>query len=236
MFLHVIDLNPRIGSEIRTDLQTLLDGREAETIRDVLERRGVVFFRGLSISDEQQVAFARTLGSTVQSEGEDGIYKVSLDRKVNARADYLKGSMFWHFDGSLHPYPNYAALLRAVKLSDTGGQTEFCNTYAAYDDLPDADKQAIAELRVMHSAERSQYYVTPEMSYEEIQFWQRTPGKECPLVWTHRSGASPCCSVPRRITSSACRPSRAEHCWHGCVTGPRSLSMSTTTHGSRAIC
>ena len=73
-------------------------------------------------------------------------------------------------------------------MSETGGQTEFCNTYAAYDDLPQADKDAIADLRVVHSAERSQYYVRPEMSYEEITFWQKSPTKSCPLVWTHQSG------------------------------------------------
>jgi alpha-ketoglutarate-dependent taurine dioxygenase len=96
--------------------------------------------------------------------------------------------MFWHFDGSLQPYPNLATLLRAMKLSDSGGQTEFCNTYAAYEDLPEADKEAIAGLRVVHSAERSQYYVRPEMSYEEITFWQKSPTKSCPMVWTHQSG------------------------------------------------
>ena len=120
----------------------------------------MVFFRGLDIDDEQQVAIAKTLGAIVQNEGVEGIYKISLDKNVNQRADYLKGSLFWHFDGSLQPYPNLATLLRAVQLSETGGQTEFCNTYAAYDDLPQSDKDAIAELRVVHSAERSQYYVT----------------------------------------------------------------------------
>ena len=121
----------------------------------------MVFFRGLDISDEQQVAIAKTLGTIVaERRARSGIYKISLDKKVNQRAEYLKGSMFWHFDGSLQPYPNLATLLRAVTLSDTGGETEFCNTYAAYDDLPQADKDAIAELRVVHSAERSQYYVT----------------------------------------------------------------------------
>jgi alpha-ketoglutarate-dependent taurine dioxygenase len=186
--LEIIDCTPRIGSEIRTDLDTLLSGREAERIRATLEQRGVVFFRGLQISDEQQVAIARTLGTVVANEGEDGIYKISLDESVNQRAKYLKGSLFWHFDGSLQPYPNLATLLRAVRLSDTGGDTEFCNTYAAYDDLPQSDKELIADLRVVHSAERSQYYVTPEMSYEEIAFWQKSPTKECPIVWTHRSG------------------------------------------------
>ncbi|OMC31451.1 taurine catabolism dioxygenase [Mycobacterium colombiense] len=186
--LEIVDLTPRIGSEIRTDLDTLLSGREASTIRDVLERRGVVFFRGLDIGDEEQVAIAKTLGTLIANEGRGGINKISLDEKVNQRAKYLQGSMFWHFDGSLQPLPNLATLLRAVQLSETGGQTEFCNTYAAYDDLPDADKDAIAELRVVHSAERSQYYVTPEMSYDEVTFWQKSPTKACPIVWTHRSG------------------------------------------------
>lgn len=186
--LDVIDRAPRIGSEIRTDLDTLCSGGEAENIRTTLAQRGVVFFRGLDISDAQQVAIAKTLGDIVANEGQDGIYKISLDKNVNQRAEYLKGSLFWHFDGSLQPYPNLATLLRAVRLSDTGGETEFCNTYAAYDDLPQDDKDAIAELRVVHSAERSQYYVTPEMSYEEISFWQKSPTKACPMVWTHQSG------------------------------------------------
>ncbi|BCZ20323.1 TauD/TfdA family dioxygenase [Mycobacterium senriense] len=186
--LEILDVTPTIGSEIRTDLDTLLSGREAPTIRDVLERRGVVFFRGLDIGDDEQVAIAKTLGTLVANEGQGGINKISLDEKVNQRAKYLQGSMFWHFDGSLQPLPNLATLLRAVQLSETGGQTEFCNTYAAYDDLPDADKDAIAELRVVHSAERSQYYVTPEMSYDEVAFWQKSPTKACPIVWTHQSG------------------------------------------------
>lgn len=186
--LDVVDCTPLIGSEIRTDLDTLLSGREAEAIRAILEQRGVVFFRGLQISDEQQVTIAKTLGSIVQNEGEGGIYKISLDSNVNQRAEYLKGSLFWHFDGSLQPYPNLATLLRAMQLSEVGGQTEFCNTYAAYEELPEADKEAIAGLRVVHSAERSQYYVRPEMSYEEIAFWQKSPTKSCPMVWTHQSG------------------------------------------------
>lgn len=186
--LDVVDVTGRIGSEITIDLETLLSGREAANIRAILEQRGVVYFRGLEIGDDQQVAIAKTLGNLVQNEGAEGIYKISLDDKVNERAKYLKGSLFWHFDGSLQPFPNLATVLRAVKLSDVGGDTEFCNTYAAYDDLPLGDKELIADLRVVHSAERSQYYVTPEMSHEEVTFWQKSPTKACPIVWTHQSG------------------------------------------------
>ena len=57
-------------------------------------------------------------------------------------------------------------------------------------DVVDAELRVhgIEGLRVVHSAERTQYYVTPEMSYEEVRFWQQSPTKSCPLVWTHRSG------------------------------------------------
>jgi alpha-ketoglutarate-dependent taurine dioxygenase len=188
MTLQVIDCTPLIGSEVRTDIDTLVSGREAANLRTLLEQRGVLFFRGLDISDEQQLAIARTLGSLVAGEREGGIYKITLDKTVNEKADYLRASMYWHSDGSLQPFPNLAALLRAVKLSDTGGQTEFCNTYAAYDALPEDDKRTCEKLRVVHSAETSQYYVRPEMSYEEVKFWQQSPTKSCPLVWTHRSG------------------------------------------------
>lgn len=190
MTLQIIDMTPRVGSEIVTDLDTLLSGSQAKTIRQVLEQRGAVFFRGLDINDEQQLAIARTLGNLVDSEREAGIYKITLDKSVNEKADYLKGSLYWHFDGSLQRFPNLAALLRAVKLSDTGGQTEFCNTYAAYEDLPEGEKREIENLRVVHSATRSQFYVNPEMSYEELRMWQEAPvaSKSCPIVWTHRSG------------------------------------------------
>ena len=47
MALQVSNLTPLVGSEIRTDLATLLSGSEAKNIRNILEQRGVVFFRGL---------------------------------------------------------------------------------------------------------------------------------------------------------------------------------------------
>lgn len=188
MTFTVTDLTPRIASEIRVDPRDLVSGKYAKDIREILELRGVVVFRNLDIDDEQQVAIARTLGSIPDNEGEGGIYKISLDQAVNKNADYLKGSLMWHSDGSLQKYPNLGALLRPIRLSEEGGQTEFANTYAAYDDLSDEDKASYEKLRVIHSAETSQYYVRPEMSYEEVVHWQKVPTKNCPLVWQHQSG------------------------------------------------
>jgi alpha-ketoglutarate-dependent taurine dioxygenase len=188
MRLATADLTPVIGSEIKTDVATLLSGVYGTDIRSLLEERGVVAFRELHLTDAQQVAFARTLG-TIVDEGENNIYKITMDPTENAAAEYLKGSFYWHIDGTLQKTPVFASLLSCWRLSPIGGQTEFSNTYAAYDALPDREKKALGTLRVVHSQEAAQRYVTPEPSYAELRVWRtRTPQHTLPLVWRHRSG------------------------------------------------
>ena len=187
MTFDAIDLTPRIGSEIRADRDTLLSGARAQEIRRLLEERGVVAFREINFSDAEQIAFTKTLGQIVD-EGEDNIYKVTMDTAENAQAEYLKGAFFWHMDGATSDVPIFASLLSGRRLSPTGGETEFANTYAAYDDLPEAEKKAFENLNVVHMLEASQRYVNPEPSYRELRAWQSVPANTIPLVWKHRSG------------------------------------------------
>jgi len=183
-----IDLTPRIGTEIKADVETLVSGRYAAEIRETLQQRGVLIFRDLHMTKEQQKQFGVTLGK-VQGMGGDGILPITLDKKINAFvADYLKGSFYWHIDGASDDVPNFAALLNAHVLSETGGQTLFANTYAAWDDLPEDEKAAIEGLRVVHSMEASQRLFVPVPTYEELQRWQLRTPKVHPLVWTHGSG------------------------------------------------
>jgi alpha-ketoglutarate-dependent taurine dioxygenase len=181
------DLSPRIGSEIRADVETLVNGSKAPEIRRLLEERGVIVFPEIQLSDEQQVVFTKSLGHIVD-EGEDNIYKITMDPNENAMADYLKGAFYWHIDGTMSDVPILASLMSSRRLSATGGETEFCNTYAAYDDLPESEKKAFEKLSVVHMLEVSQRYWHPEPSYKELRAWQRQLPKTLPLVWRHRSG------------------------------------------------
>jgi len=185
--LRATPLAPRIGAEVETDVETLLGGSAASEIRALLEERGVLVFRELHLGDEQQVAFTRTLGRIVE-EGEDHVYKVTMDRSVNAQADYLKGAFYWHIDGTMQDVPILASLLSCRRPSESGGETEFANTYAAYDELPEAEKEAIDGLRVVHSLAASQRYWRPEPSWAELRAWQARGTNTLPLVWKHRSG------------------------------------------------
>jgi alpha-ketoglutarate-dependent taurine dioxygenase len=185
----VVPLTPRIGSEIRTDVETLLGGQYAGKIRALLEERGVLAFRELNMSDEQQIAFTKTLGTIAHEYGEgEGVYKITMDEKENKNAAYLKGAFFWHIDGTMSDTPILASIMSARRLSAVGGDTDFSNTYAAYDDLSDADKAAYDKLKVVHMFEVSQRYWRPEPTWAEVQAWQEYQPHTLPLVWKHRSG------------------------------------------------
>lgn len=187
MAFETIDLTARIGTEIKTDARTLASGEHAAAIRELLQRRGVLIVRGLHMSNEDQLAFSHSLGK-VQPQGEGGVFKITIDPAVNPGAEYIKGAFFWHIDGASDDVPNFAATLNAQSLSKTGGSTHFANTYAAWDDLAEDDKQRIDGLKVVHSFEISQRYVNPEPTTRELEFWQMRQPKVHPLVWTHASG------------------------------------------------
>ena len=182
------DLTSRIGTEIRSDKSTLLGGERAADIRALLEERGVLVFPQIGFTDEEQIAFTETLGTFAPELRGEKIYKVTLDTKANALADYLKGSLYWHIDGTMNEVPILASLLSAKKLSPEGGDTDFCNTYAAYDDLPDDEKEEYGELRVMHAAWNTLFYYDPEPSLQTLQQMMAIGENELPLVWNHRSG------------------------------------------------
>jgi alpha-ketoglutarate-dependent taurine dioxygenase len=187
--LATVELTPRIGTEIKTDAETLLSGRQAQEIRDLLDRRGVLLVRGVHFDDEQQKAFTATLGEPMVQAGKK-VMNISMDRSVNqVVADYQRGTVFWHIDMMNSRVPNLASILTPRKLSEEGGQTEFANTYAAWDELPDADKAAYDGLRVVHMVEAAQLMTTPEPSLALLEQWRAAqPSQEQPLVWTHRSG------------------------------------------------
>jgi alpha-ketoglutarate-dependent taurine dioxygenase len=187
MAMRAIDLTPRIGSEIHTDAETLLSGTLSGEIRALLEQRGVIAIREINLTDEQQVAFTRTLG-TIVPEAQGNVTKITMDPTENDKAGYLRGAFFWHIDGTMQDVPVLASIMSARRLSDTGGETEFCNTYAAYDALPQHEKDEFDRIRVVHALEATQRYVYPEPTYEMLQGWYRYDDNELPLVWKHRSG------------------------------------------------
>jgi alpha-ketoglutarate-dependent taurine dioxygenase len=183
------NISERVGTEIRIDKADLLSGAYAPELERLLKARSALVFPQMNLSDEEQLIFARTLGQVVPL-GEEGVSKISLDPKVSPVADYTRGAFYWHIDGANDPIPAKATMLTAKVLSDWGGDTLVCNTYEAYDDLPDEDKKLIEGIKVRHALEASQRLVNPQPSYGELQRWRTRASQSHPLVWHHKSGRS----------------------------------------------
>jgi len=182
-------IKPKIGARILNTKAELLSGDLTEAINDLLEQRGVLVFEQLHFSDDEQIAFTNLLGGNVDEIRGQHIFPISLDRNVNQEAvEYLKGSLYWHIDGTMNPVPIRGSILTSKVLPTWGGNTEFANCYAAYDDLPDDKKAEIADLKVVHSMWNTGLYHTPEPTLAQLEDWQAKGEVVLPLVWTHASG------------------------------------------------
>lgn len=180
-------LNPAIGAEVKAPKADLLSGVHAAELRELLERRGVLVFPRVDFSPEEQVIFTRTLGNFVADTPDNSAYAITMDPS-NWSAELLKGSFFWHFDGYMNDVPILASILSCRVPAPTGGDTEFCNTYAAWEALTDEHKRQLEGLRVVHALASAQLAVEAEPSYATFSQWMRVPRSTLPLIWRHRSG------------------------------------------------
>jgi alpha-ketoglutarate-dependent taurine dioxygenase len=176
-----------VGTEIRLGKSDLLAGTHAAEIERLLAERAVLVFPQMDLSDQEQFAFACTIGDVAPMGGE-GVAKISLNSDVSPFADYTLGSFFWHIDGAKDVVPAKATILTAKVLAERGGDTLFCNNFAAYDDLPTADKELIANLRACHSLEATQRMINPQPTVAELKRWRSHPSRSHPLAWRHNSG------------------------------------------------
>jgi alpha-ketoglutarate-dependent taurine dioxygenase len=183
------EIKPKIGSRILNSKQELLSGALSDEINDLLEQRGVLVFPLIHFTDDEQVAFTGTLGKFAKEIRGQEVFPITLDKSVNQEAaEYLRGSLYWHIDGTMNPVPIRGSILSSKVLPTWGGNTEFANTYAAYDDLPEETKTKIDDLRVIHSMWNTGLFHTPEPSLAQLEDWQSKGEIELPLVWKHKSG------------------------------------------------
>ncbi len=186
-------IKPKIGARVLNTKEELLSGELSEDILALMEERGVLVFPEIDFADHEQVKFSNSLGGNADElagQNQDSVFKVTLDEKAQHAnvVEYLKGSLFWHIDGTMNPIPIRASMLTAKVLAPEGGDTEFANTATSYADLSDEQKAEIEGLRVVHSLWCSAFYHTPEPSAEQLADWQSKGEAEIPLVVTNSTG------------------------------------------------
>lgn len=192
--VRVDPIKPKIGAVVHVDKETFLREDFAKRCAELIDKHVALVFPKLGLTDAEQLEFTDRMGSrvnfTTSVPGGDvsaqDVYTITLRKDMNAEPEYVWGSMFWHGDGitSDIPPPKYT-LLSCRQPPEEDGETEFANTYAAWEGLPEAEKAKLEGLRVVHSFAAAVRGIITE---DEIRPDKRGLGHEHPLVWTHEDG------------------------------------------------
>ena len=89
----------------------------------------------------------------------------------------------WHTDDSYFEAPAKATLLQSIAIPDSGGQTRFCNTRAAYEDLEENEKQRLSALKAAHRYDTPRASARPKARSAEEE--AETPEVIHPIIRTH---------------------------------------------------
>ena len=134
------------------DLRDVND-RSAE-LRALLAQHKVLFFTDQQLDLDAQVALGHAMGELTTSHpvvaGADAEHPevYALDSYNGGRSD------IWHTDVTFMPRPPMASILRAVRLPDVGGNTNWVDLEAAYDSLSPAVRELADQLEAEHDGSR----------------------------------------------------------------------------------
>ena len=176
------------------DLRTIT-GSDFAAIHRAWTGHQVLVFPDQALSDLDLIAFSRRLGdldhAPIQENGQSiangmpEIYVVSnvIENGV-AIGSLGAGEAVWHTDMSYLPAPPKASLLYALEIPPSGGDTSFCDMYAAFEGLPSALRDRAIGLRVKHDGTyNSGGYVRQGVTPADDP--RQAPGRLHPLVCTH---------------------------------------------------
>ena len=162
-----------VATITEVDLRGPIDETTRRTIESAMDTYAVCVLPGQHLEDEEQIAFSRLYGPL---EVEPGIgwkagaadrrrrivYREIFDisnldenggirGEQDARSSLLQITQLWHTDLSFRQESAKWSMLHARAIPPAGGDTEYADTRAAYDALPDAMKRRLEGLVAEHA-------------------------------------------------------------------------------------
>ena len=156
--MEIVPTGAALGAEIRgvDASQPLEPGVDAALKQAILDHL-VIFLRGQTLTEEQQVRFSRAFGDPephVRDQPERPVDEIFIVSNVSENGRPLgalgNGELTFHSDLSYLPRPGSFSIVYAVEVPEQGGDTQWASSYAAYDGLPDAVRDRVLPLRAVH--------------------------------------------------------------------------------------
>ena len=164
MALQITPMNAPLGAEVSgIDLAQPLSAATQAALYEAWIRHAVLVIRDQQLQPPQFAQAARLFGDlmaqqlkkfTLADHPEVGTIS-SRDLPLVDGKLHVRGENF-HTDHSNFAAPPKATMLHAVALPALGGDTQFVDVRAAFDDLPEAQRRALLPLRSAHVYESSQ--------------------------------------------------------------------------------
>jgi taurine dioxygenase len=144
-----------LGAEIAGVDLSSVDDEAFEEIKAAWLQHLVVFFRGQTITPEQQIAFVKRFGEIHYHPFMKGMDEhPEILEIIKEESDIRAFGEVWHTDQMFNPKPAKATILYAKETPDAGGDTLFANMYRAYEALSDPMKQLLEGIKTWNVGDR----------------------------------------------------------------------------------
>jgi taurine dioxygenase len=187
--VRILPLSDLMAAEvIGLDMSRPLDPVTREAVHQAFLDYQLLVFRDQTLSKPQQIAFTEQFGTlerhTKFNIGQDDYPLVHVVSNLgpDGKPSGTVKSTLWHSDKSFRPEPSMATILHAITMPPDGGDTVFANMYAAYEALPEREKEFLRGKKVVHSWALSRENIGRVMSEDEIR---DAPPNAHPLARVH---------------------------------------------------
>lgn len=182
------------------DLTRSIPYATARAIDAAMNHYAVLVFRAQPLTQDEQLAFARSLGpldlgfkrvarpherlayhelADISNVDESGQIADRAHRRVVGNL----ANRLWHSDSSFQKPSARYSMLHAIIVPEWGGATEFADMRAAWDALPEREKQELEDLEAEHYALHSRFLLG-DTEYSDAQR-NALPPVRWPIVRTH---------------------------------------------------
>ncbi len=205
-------LTETFGAELNgVDIARPVNAETFGTVLNAFHTNSILLFRDQNLTPEALIAFSRNFGKLdidpqYQLPGYPEIYLIGNIVEDGVLVSHLNNiEEEWHTDRCYMQRPSLGSLFYCLETPPEGGDTKFAGAQAAYDSLPEAEKQHIEGRRSVHSYEELDRYLRiqdPTRPFLTDEERRGAPPVAQPIARTHPATGLKSLYVCPEVTTS----------------------------------